>query len=236
MVQERVIRFAVHTPRKGKQDLTSGKVGLRIHGVRVEATMTLPTGPTRMRELLPALHAWTNAIVEVAEETAQRAGRTVSCREGCGACCRQLVPIAPAEAHAIAALVGALPEPRQSAVRARFAEAETRLEAAGLRERLEAMETIPADAVVGVGLEYFALQLSCPFLEAESCSIHKERPVICREYLVTSDPEHCRQPGPAVIDRIGLPAKMSRALTRVEAPATEADPESMRGRVALYLI
>ena len=39
-------------------------------------------------------------------------GVRVSCRAGCGACCRQLVPIAEAEARRIRDLVEAMPEPR----------------------------------------------------------------------------------------------------------------------------
>ncbi len=39
--------------------------------------------------------------------------------------------------------------------------------------------------------DYFRLQIACPFLENESCSIHQTRPIACREYLVTSPPEFC---------------------------------------------
>lgn len=47
-------------------------------------------------------------------EQAAAGGRVVSCRKGCGACCRQLVPLAWSEAYQPGELVNALPEPRRT--------------------------------------------------------------------------------------------------------------------------
>ncbi len=49
---------------------------------------------------------------------------------------------------------------------------------------------------------YFHLGIACPFLEDESCSIHADRPISCREYLVTSPAVNCADPKPG-IDRHG---------------------------------
>ena len=43
-----------------------------------------------------------------------------------------------------------------------------------------------------LGREYFQLGIPCPFLEEESCSIYHDRPITCREYLVTSPPAALR--------------------------------------------
>src|SRR5215831_6164781 len=92
----------------------------------------VPAGQVRPDELLPFMYVADNAVTAVAVGKAEREGKEVSCRKGCSACCRaQPVPITPAEAHAIARLVDALPEPRRTEVRARFAERVTRLKAAG---------------------------------------------------------------------------------------------------------
>jgi hypothetical protein len=44
-------------------------------------------------------------------------------------------------------------------------------------------------------VRYFLQGVACPFLEAESCGIHPDRPLACREYLVTSR-RPLRHPGP----------------------------------------
>src|SRR5687767_4295062 len=69
---------------------------------------------------------------EMALERERAAGRAISCRAGCGACCRQLVAISVVEAESLAQLVAAMPEERAAVIRERFAAALKRLEEAGL--------------------------------------------------------------------------------------------------------
>src|SRR5512146_1798111 len=104
---------------------------------RVRVGMDVPTGEVPMSALLPALRTTADAFVSYAAERSAAAGKPVSCAKGCGACCRQLVPLAPSEARRLATLVEELPEPERSEVRRRFEDACTRVEAAGLLPALE---------------------------------------------------------------------------------------------------
>jgi Fe-S-cluster containining protein len=146
----------------------------------------------------------------------------ISCKKGCGACCRQLVPISPVEARHIARLVEHLPKPRQDEIRRRFAEARQKLQAAGLWQRLDERQSWPETQVSDIGLEYFRQRIACPFLEDESCSIHPERPLACREYLVTSPAENCANPTPQSIQWLPLAAKVWVSAARCE-PAPDRD-------------
>ncbi|MGE5151367.1 MAG: YkgJ family cysteine cluster protein [Rhodospirillaceae bacterium] len=153
--------------------------------------------------VLPALQGLVNATVAAAER-----GRAISCRKGCGACCRQLVPISRTEGEALLALVEALPEARRTAVRARFAAAEAAITAAELADR-----GTRSDREMSVA--YFALGVACPFLEDESCSIHPDRPLVCREYLVTSPAELCAGPVQEGVTPVPVP-KLSLAARRLQ--------------------
>jgi len=66
-----------------------------------------------------------------------------------------------------------------------------------------------------LSLAYFALRIPCPFLEDESCSIHAERPLVCREYLVTSPPELCAGPAQEGVTPVAVP-KVSPAARRLQ--------------------
>src|SRR5690606_17779772 len=87
---------------------------------RMHATVTVPTGPMRLRQMLPLVQSLASQLADRAGESVTAGGETISCKKGCGACCRQLVPVAEVEAREIGALVEAMPEPRRSEVRARF--------------------------------------------------------------------------------------------------------------------
>src|SRR5207247_591640 len=59
-------------------------------------------------------------------------------------------------------------------------------------------------------------KIPCPFLEEESCSIHLDRPVQCREYLVTSPPEYCAHPTAETVDRIRIPLRVLNGVARLD--------------------
>jgi Fe-S-cluster containining protein len=190
-----------------------------------ERTFPVPfrAGAVTLLDLLPAARELTTRATASAVEGARAAGREVSCRAGCGACCRQLVAISVVEAAALAELVASLPPERQAVIRARFADALRRLEAAGLLDPAEPKgeRTVQArdlgsrDATLReLGQRYFALQIACPFLEDESCSIHPDRPLVCREHHVTSPAENCARLYQVSVDRLEPPVRVGEALTR----------------------
>lgn len=201
-------------------ETVTGRVRLSVSGEPLDVEVTVPAGPTPLGDLLPVFRGLTNAVVDRAVARVERDGRTVSCRAGCGACCRQLVPVSESEARALARLVDALPEPRQSVVRDRFAAAARRLAEGGVLDPLTRAYTAGGEPVRELGLAYFRLGVPCPFLEAESCSIHPDRPLACREYLVTSPAENCAAPSADTIAMVPLPGKPSAAVMAVDRAAT----------------
>jgi Fe-S-cluster containining protein len=197
-------------------DTVTAEVALTVAGTRIEATITVPTAPCRLLDVLPVFQSLADAVIGSVVESVEKEGRTISCRAGCGACCRQLVPISEVEARRIRDLVEGLPEPRRSTIKVRFEEARRRLEAAGLLEILREPARFPDARRRALGLDYFAERIACPFLEEESCSIHCDRPVACREYLVTSPAENCNDPARGEIVGVMMPGPIWPTLARVE--------------------
>jgi len=187
---------------------------LQLAGSSVETRADVPARPVAIGELLPVLQGLTNSIVDAAVARERREGREISCRAGCGACCSQIVPVADAEARALAELVSRMPAERRRAVEERFREALTRLDQAGLLARVRAASSLDREERHALGLEYFRAGVPCPFLEDESCSIHPDRPLACREYLVTSPAVECASPSAERVRMVRLPAKASSVLFR----------------------
>jgi Fe-S-cluster containining protein len=193
------------------------RVGMKVWEDTVEMELTLPSAPTSLESLLPVFERVADGLIGLAAERAVGEGRTISCAKGCGACCRQIVPISEMEARRIARLVEEFPEPRRTEVRARFERARERLQDAGLLAKLRNPDGFEEGEFSPFGLGYFHLGIPCPFLEEESCSIHADRPISCREYLVTSPAVNCADPKQNAIDRVEMPAKIWTALARAGA-------------------
>lgn len=194
----------------------TANISLRVDGKPLALELTVPGGTATAQQLLPALRALTDQLVDAATSKVETAGHKVSCHKGCGACCRQLVPIAPAEAHRLRVVVDALPEARRAEVLARFAEARSKLQVADQLDTLLDPPPMTLEQRRRFGLDYFRLGIACPLLLDESCSIYNERPLACREYLVTSPVAHCAQPSASTIDCVPMPVKVSVALHRLE--------------------
>jgi Fe-S-cluster containining protein len=181
-----------------------------------------PAGPTRLIRLLPLANSLADAVTGMAEQAVEKQGQKISCRKGCAACCRWLVPISEVEARRIRELVESLPEARRSQVLARFAEALRRLDQAGLLDKLRTCEQW-TDSDKKIEVQYFLQGIACPFLEDESCSIYLDRPVTCREFLVTSPAEKCALPTNAEVHMVKLPFRVMSALARFDPVAPQAE-------------
>ena len=233
----------MNTHPEDSGELLKAAVELQIAGRKLQLEAPIPAGPTQLSDLLPFLRYVTDRFVDASVEKAQEEGLTVSCQKGCGACCRQLVPISAIEAQRLKALVEQMPEPRKSTLLARFEAARQQLQATGLLEKLREPRRINDEDVDPVGLTYFQQRIACPFLEEESCSIYEERPLACREYLVVNPPEDCAQPTVDSIKPVPIlvrVAKTVRMLNVEKAPSTppwvalilileqaDADPDEM---------
>jgi Fe-S-cluster containining protein len=176
----------------------TANIHLQVLGEEHVFSVEFPLGEQTVGAMLPVARKLSYELTTIALKSACQDGRTVSCRAGCGACCRQLVAISLVEAQTLADVVAAMPAERQAAIRGRFAEAIQRLEDAGMLDPTEpkggrallAKES-EFPRVTAVARRYFRQQIACPFLEDESCSIHPDRPLVCRGYHVTSPAADC---------------------------------------------
>lgn len=178
----------------------------------------VPDGDLRLADLVPLAQRITSTNVDRAVTADKREGHKVSCKKGCGACCRQLAPVSAPEAFRLADFVLALPAARRDAFLARIDAVDSAVEAAGLMQELEAMArgVMPAKQDE-FARRYFAQRIPCPFLHEESCSVHEERPMICRSYLVTSPAELCSLEARPGLRTIPMPPSLSPALSRAAA-------------------
>ncbi len=199
---------------------------------RLRGNLPVPGSKLRLSELAWNVMALDDRLVGMAVAAEAKQGRHVSCSKGCGACCRQAVPVSPAEAWMLADVVAALPPARKAEVLARFAAAWERLHAEGFAER-SLSDTASENDVLRLGLDYFRLGIPCPFLEDESCSIHANRPSACREFLVTSPATNCTKPDELPTKAVPLAAGLTEGLSKLSALVLEAQPQVIPMTLAL---
>ena len=204
---------ATDTAGDSAPSTVNAEFSLKFGNTQLNASVQLPAGRTTLTELLPIIQNLENAIVERIGEEARLAAKSISCRAGCGACCRQMVPVSLFEAEALTAWIRSLDEEQRAELQRRFHSALSRLRDAGVIEKiLNENWVLDQEQMTQLAIDYFHAGVACPFLEEESCAIHPIRPLSCREYLVTSPPELCKDPAANEVAGIRLPIKLSRAM------------------------
>jgi Fe-S-cluster containining protein len=197
---------------------------LAIGKGRLDASVVVPAGQVTLTQILPALQSLSSNIMANTTELVEAEGLKISCRAGCGACCRQLVPISLFEAEMLGDWIRSLPQEQQDELAERFHQALLALRDGGILDRLNP-ETwgLSSDAGDGaekaaeLALDYLKQRIACPFLVDESCSIHPIRPLICREYLVTSPPEFCIMPTRDNVVGVPVPVRLSTVMFKIGA-------------------
>jgi len=170
-------------------------IALNTPAGRLTTTLDVPTGFVPITAIVPVARRLGEEALRLEEHQARESGRSISCRMGCAACCRMLVPLSPPEAFALRGYVEQLPTERRAAILQRVADSQSILRSRGLLNRLwaiaDATRAISDEELDPVNRDYYALRQPCPFLEDEVCAIYEARPAACRELLVTSPAELC---------------------------------------------
>ncbi len=199
-----------------QEEFVSGKIELSIAGEPVSFEMTIPKNKVKLSRMLPIFQQMTHSIVDIGVQKIESEGKTVSCQKGCGACCNQLVPISEAEAFQLTELVEEMPEPSQSRIKQKFADACNHFTEIGWFKKVDKTNELSDNERRQLVLDYFAEGIPCPFLEDASCSIHQNRPLVCREYLVSSPAELCEKPTAETIDRVKIIFSISETFRKLE--------------------
>jgi hypothetical protein len=123
------------------------------------------------------------------------------------------VPILEAEARFLVDLVDGIPVTEQTRILARWRKVIRTLAREGLLRDLRKVNELSEPTVRDLTLGYFHLQIPCPFLDGARCAIYDNRPLSCREYMVTSPSGNCARFGESEILRVRMPGSILTRLT-----------------------
>ena len=184
----------------------SFRLNLNVDGYRIKADVSIPPGRLRAADMLPVYREISDAVTQTVVAREQQAGERITCRKGCSACCKRLyVEVTEAEAYRLHDVVRALPEQHRRRVESRFASICTQLVDAGIYDDIMSLH-VKDEARQQLSTDYYELGIECPFLEDDACSIYQERPLACREYLVTSPANECTRPQHGKVERVSFPS------------------------------
>lgn len=197
------------------------RMTLTLGGQEVPVVVETSTGPVPVDDVVVAAQGIGEALVSRAIEGASREGSPVRCAPACDACCHHAAPVSPLEARTLARAVRAMPVADREAFEARLATVLSEAESRGLVElaRRAAMgEDVPLSEA------WRRAHLPCPFLVDRACVAYAARPLVCREYMVSSPPEACSGDDPRRIRRVVASPSVAARLQALSASLFPEEP------------
>lgn len=206
-------------------DVPGGPVHFEVH---------VAQRPANLSDLVPLARMISARLSLATMNNLRRDGACVPCRKGCPACCTYMVPLSVPEAFRLWDDVSDLPaDQRGSVYESCVAAAQKILEA--VPQDLAGNEPTQTDSlhISRLGGWYAGLRLPCPFLSDGLCTSYQDRPLACREHLVTGSAAPCRGEGPAEPSVVPLPVSVLECLGQLTAELEQSELEAVMLPLAL---
>ena len=134
----------------------------------------------KLADLAPIARELSSKIADVGLRHFKRNGKTFPCRKGCATCCHYIVVLAAPDAFRLVEEVHKMLPQRRTEVKKSF------------RKANEWFEQHTGNFQQTDGLSWSGkLRYPCPFLHNNHCTIYENRPIICREWIVTGTEQKC---------------------------------------------
>jgi len=165
----------------------------------------------------------------------EKEGEFVLCRKGCSVCCGYLVPMAVPEVFRFRDAVLALPAKQGEDVLRRCLKTAERILAGGF-EGLDPTGPAGADGQIDINRLarwYGGLGLRCPLVADGLCTLYPQRPVACREHIVTDSALARNVNRTSESHAVGMPVNIVQVLGQLAAELEGADIEAVMLPLAL---
>ena len=196
-------------------------LSLTLDDPRVSLCLPTGEGQVTLTQLVAPARTICDQLVAAIRHQAGQHDRPISCRKGCSACCRYLVPLSVPEALLLPTEMAARTPPR---TRLKLLASARKLLDAGPPPNLHSLD--PTQAPQALSGWYTRANVTCPFLSNSCCRIYAQRPLACREHLAQSTRQACASHsldrGSLVTPRLSVSTALADLTAELEGRPPEA--------------
>ncbi len=180
----------------------------------------------KLSDIVPLARELSSKISNIIRTKLSDTGVTIPCRKGCDACCSYLVPLSVPEAFRLREEILDIPETGRKEILDLFLDGARRI----LKEKSELSNLLEIN---NLSDWYSDLELVCPFLSNNICSKYNNRPIACREYLVTGTELLCKPGQQGDFHKVDLPVSILECLGKLCSELEQTDIEAIMMPLAL---
>jgi len=208
---------------------------LEILGEPVSFRIGVARTKLRLADIVPLARTLSTKLALAVLKQLGKEEKFVPCCKGCSACCNYLIPLSVPEAFRMRQEILAMPANRgRSILRACLAAAERIVDDRPGNFDLHSLtEIFSPNQVSQISKWYAGLKLQCPFLSDGLCTIYKQRPIACREHIVTGSALLCEAEGINEPQVVRMPVSILEGLAQLASELEGMSVEAIMLPLAL---
>jgi len=208
---------------------------LDIFGEPASFDIRIAQKQARLSDIIPLARMLSTKLTDTVLDRLHRNGEFSPCCKGCSACCNYLIPLSVPEAFRLREEVLAMPAEQGRALLQSCLDTAKRILDKKPKE-FDINELAGAESQIQIsqlGKWYAGLKLACPFLSDSLCTSYENRPVACREYIVTGSPLLCEVELTDESQIVQMPVSVLDCLGQLTADLEQSNIEAVMLPLAL---
>lgn len=202
---------------------------LDILGEPVRFSISVAQKKARLSDIAPLARTLSTKLALVMLDRLRSNGELVPCCKGCSACCNYLVPLSIPEAFRLREELLAMPAEQGKAVLQSCLDTAKRIldkkpKEFNINKLAEAANPVQ---ISQLGKWYAGLKLTCPFLSDSLCTSYENRPIACREYIVTGSALLCEDESTDESQKVQTPVSVLECLGQLTAELEQSNIEAV---------
>ncbi len=208
---------------------------LDILGETVRFSITVAQKQARLSDIVPLARTLSTKLALLVLDRLRRNGEFVPCCKGCSACCNYLVPLSVPEAFRLREELLAMPDEQGRALLQSCLDTAKKILDKKPKE-FDINELEGAESQIQIsqlGKWYAGLNLACPFLSDSLCTSYENRPIACREYIVTGSALLCEDEWTDESQMVQMPVNVLECFGQLTADLEQSNIEAVMLPLAL---
>jgi Fe-S-cluster containining protein len=202
---------------------------LDIVGESTQFRIRVEDKQAKLADIVPMARLLSTRIIQSVQNILAGNGIAVPCGKGCAVCCHYLTLLSVPEAFRMMEEIMLMPQEQFNDVKQyclKIAEQyEKQLLKYGAFNVSLNTNIVNEPQLMEIAEWYFKKKLPCPFLHNNLCTIYGQRPVACREYLVSGSVLRCQANDDETARKVRVPILIANALTFLSSELEHREQE-----------
>ena len=207
---------------------------LDVAGKTLPFCINVVSKQAALADIVPLARTISTKIALAFLDTLSKKGQFVTCHKRCSTCCSYMIPLSIPEVFRLREELLAMPSDKSSRIlKSCTIAAKRTLEKIPRYINTDKPTENNSASMDQLSKWYAGLKMDCPFLSEGLCSVYEQRPLACREHIITGSNFFCQPDNGGEPNVVPMPVSVLEVLGRWTAELENSDIQAVMLPLAL---